>query len=78
MTCMATIIYLKVLRGAASSPFVRSSFLAAQTQPTHHQIADELIFSGGAAPVTGLHVGLTENVEQISQLILVHQASLAL
>lgn len=42
-----------------------------ERQPTQLQIADELIFSWGAAPVSGLHVGLTQNVEQISQLILV-------
>lgn len=33
-------------------------------------------FSQGAAPVSGLHVGSTENVEQISQLIHVQQAIL--
>lgn len=42
-----------------------------ERQPTQLQIADELIFSRGAAPVSASHVGLTENVEQISQLILV-------
>lgn len=38
-------------------------------QPTQIQIADELIFSRGAAPASGLHVGLTGDVEQISLLI---------
>lgn len=42
-----------------------------ERQPTQLEIADELIFSQGAAPVSASHVGLTENVEQISQLILV-------
>lgn len=47
-----------------------------ERQPTQLQIADELLsFSQGAAPVSGLHVGLTENVEQISQLIHVQQAA---
>lgn len=47
-----------------------------ERKPTQLQIADELIFSWGTAPVSGLHAGLTENVEQISQLILVQQAFL--
>lgn len=51
-----------------------------ERQPTQFRIADELIFfiflSQGAALVSGLHVGLTENVEQISQLIHVQQAIL--
>lgn len=47
-----------------------------ERQPTQLQIADEHIFSQGAAPVSGLHVGLTENVEQVFQLILVQQAFL--
>lgn len=52
------------------------SFHYDERQPTQLQIADELLsFSQGAAPVSGLHVGLTENVEQISQLIHVQQAA---
>lgn len=47
-----------------------------ERQPTQLQIADELIFSWGAAPVSGLHEGLTENVEEISQLVHVQQAFL--
>lgn len=59
-------------------PICESSSTADENQPTQHQIADELIFSQRAAPVTEFHMGLTENVEQISQLILVQQASAAL
>lgn len=44
-----------------------------ESRPTHLQIADELIFSRGAAPVVCFHAGLTENVEYISQFILVQQ-----
>lgn len=55
----------------AASAHLRELFHHDERQPTQLQIADELIFSRGAAPVSGLHVGLTENVEQISQLILV-------
>lgn len=53
-----------------------------ERQPTQLQTADELIlfiylfFSQGAASVSGLHVGSTANVEQISQLIHVQQAIL--
>lgn len=55
---------------------LRELFHYDERQPTQLQIADELLsFSQGAAPVSGLHVGLTENVEQISQLIHVQQAA---
>lgn len=60
----------------AESTHLRKLLHHDERQPTQLQIADELIFSWGAAPVSGLHVGLTENVEQISQLILVQQGFL--
>lgn len=53
----------------AASAHLWTFFHHDERQPILLQIADELIFRRGAAPVSGLHAGLTENVEQISQLI---------
>lgn len=61
-------------------PICESSPIMMRDSPHSSELLMSLLFffflSQGAALVSGLHVGLTENVEQISQLIHVQQAIL--
>lgn len=59
-------------------PICEISSIMMRDSPHSSKLLMSLFFflSQGAALVSGLHVGLTENVEQISQLIHVQQAIL--
>lgn len=58
-------------------PICESSSIMMRDSPHSSKLLMSFFFlSQGAALVSGLHVGLTENVEQISQLIHVQQAIL--
>lgn len=50
-------------RTESRSAYSRKLLHYDERRPTHLQIADELIFSRGAAPVVCFHARLTENVE---------------